>query len=42
MELNIQNAYIVQVDTKYKIHMRIEDIMENERIVTINSTKEEI
>ncbi|CAG8709078.1 2156_t:CDS:1, partial [Gigaspora rosea] len=37
MEVNIQDAYVVQVDTKHKIHMRIEDIIENERIATTNS-----
>ncbi|CAG8779735.1 2681_t:CDS:1, partial [Gigaspora rosea] len=30
----MEDAYMVQVDTKYKIHMRIEDITENERMAS--------
>ncbi|CAG8711341.1 15781_t:CDS:2, partial [Gigaspora rosea] len=32
IEVNMEDAYIVQVDTKRRIHMRIEDITENERM----------
>ncbi|CAG8582004.1 26229_t:CDS:2 [Gigaspora rosea] len=45
MLINTQDTYIVQVDTKGKIHMRVEDITDNERIViasqAFNGIKEE-